>query len=40
MTEGGNKGGRPYDLVSLGADGAPGGEGDNRDVTSWEGDKG
>jgi len=27
----------PYDLLSYGADGAPGGEGDNRDVTSWEG---
>ena len=26
-----------YDLLSYGADGAPGGEGDNRDVTSWEG---
>lgn len=25
-----------YDLLSYGADGAPGGEGDNRDVTSWE----
>ena len=24
----------------LGADGAPGGDGDNRDVTSWEGDSG
>ena len=32
--------GRPYDLVSLGADGAPGGDGDNRDLTSWEGDTG
>src|SRR5437867_9987267 len=32
--------GRPYDLVSLGADGSPGGEGDNRDLLSWEGDKG
>jgi general secretion pathway protein G len=32
--------GRPYDLYSLGADGAPGGDGDNRDVTSWEGDTG
>jgi general secretion pathway protein G len=28
--------GRPYDLYSLGADGAPGGEGDNADVVSWE----
>jgi general secretion pathway protein G len=27
----------PYDLLSYGADGAPGGDGDNRDVTSWEG---
>ena len=27
----------PYDLFSYGADGAPGGEGDDRDVTSWEG---
>lgn len=26
----------PYDLYSHGADGAPGGSGDNRDVTSWE----
>ena len=26
-----------FDLLSYGADGAPGGEGDNRDVTSWEG---
>ncbi len=26
----------PYDLLSYGADGAPGGEGDNRDITSWE----
>ncbi len=25
-----------YDLLSYGADGAPGGEGENRDVTSWE----
>ncbi len=30
------EGGRPYDLYSLRADGAPGGEGPNRDVTSWE----
>jgi general secretion pathway protein G len=34
------EGGRPYDLLSYGADGAPGGEGDNRDVTSWGGDTG
>lgn len=26
----------PYDLVSYGADNAPGGEGDNRDIVSWE----
>ena len=26
----------PYDLVSYGADGAPGGEADNADITSWE----
>ncbi len=32
--------GRPYDLLSFGADGGPGGEGDNRDVASWEGDTG
>lgn len=32
--------GRPYDLFSYGADGAPGGESDNRDVTSWGGDTG
>jgi general secretion pathway protein G len=32
--------GRPYDLYSLGADGAPGGEDNNRDVTSWGGDSG
>ncbi len=25
-----------YDLFSYGADGAPGGEGENKDVTSWE----
>ena len=30
------EGGRPYDVYSLGADGAPGGDGNNRDVTSWE----
>ena len=34
------EGGRPYDLLSYGADGAPGGDSDNRDVTSWEGDTG
>ena len=27
--------GRPYDLYSLGADGAPGGTDENQDVTSW-----
>jgi general secretion pathway protein G len=26
---------RSYDLVSLGADGKPGGEGPDRDITSW-----
>ncbi len=25
-----------YDLYSLGADGQPGGEGENKDITSWE----
>jgi general secretion pathway protein G len=25
----------PYDLISYGADGVPGGDGDNRDITSW-----
>jgi general secretion pathway protein G len=25
----------PYDLISLGADGAEGGEGEDRDVVSW-----
>ncbi len=34
------EGGRPYDLVSYGADGAPGGDGNNRDVTSYDGDTG
>jgi general secretion pathway protein G len=29
--------GRPYDLFSFGADGAPGGEGDGRDINNWEG---
>lgn len=28
------EGGRPYDLFSYGADGAQGGEGDNRDITN------
>ena len=26
----------PFDIVSYGADGVAGGEGDNRDITSWE----
>lgn len=26
----------PYDIISYGADGVPGGDGDNRDITSWE----
>jgi general secretion pathway protein G len=34
------EGGRRYDLLSYGADGAPGGEGDDRDLLSWEGDVG
>ena len=34
------EGGRPYDLLSYGADGGPGGDGDNRDVTSYDGDTG
>jgi general secretion pathway protein G len=25
-----------YDLISLGADGQPGGEGENADITSWQ----
>lgn len=28
--------GRPYEIVSLGADGREGGEDENKDVTSWE----
>ena len=32
--------GRPYDIYSLGADGAPGGTDNNRDITSWGGDSG
>ena len=28
-----------YDLVSMGADGASGGEGENQDITSWQGIK-
>ncbi len=34
------EGGRPYDLLSYGADGGPGGDGDNRDITSYDGDTG
>ncbi|MGE5303751.1 MAG: type II secretion system major pseudopilin GspG [Alphaproteobacteria bacterium] len=26
----------PYDIISYGADGVSGGDGDNRDITSWE----
>ena len=26
----------PYDLYSLGADGQPGGEGENADITNWQ----
>ncbi len=26
----------PYDIISYGADGVPGGEGNDRDVVSWE----
>ena len=26
----------PFDVLSYGADGAPGGDGDNRDIASWE----
>ena len=26
----------PYDLFSLGADGSPGGDGENQDITNWE----
>lgn len=29
------EGGREYDLLTLGADGQPGGTGENTDVTSW-----
>jgi general secretion pathway protein G len=27
---------RPYDIVSLGGDGKEGGEGDGKDITSWQ----
>lgn len=30
------EGGRPYDLFSLGADNAPGGEGASQDIVSWQ----
>ena len=26
----------PYDLSALGADGAPGGDGENQDITNWQ----
>jgi general secretion pathway protein G len=26
----------PYDIISYGADGVPGGDGNNHDITSWE----
>jgi general secretion pathway protein G len=26
----------PFDIISYGADGVPGGDGDNRDITSWD----
>lgn len=29
--------GRPYDLLSYGEDGSPGGDGDGADITSWDG---
>lgn len=29
--------GRDYDLISYGADGQPGGDGENQDVVSWKG---
>ena len=32
--------GRPYDLFSYGSDGGPGGEGDGKDITSWDSDRG
>lgn len=31
------QGGRPYELLSYGADGSPGGDGDGTDIASWEG---
>jgi len=30
------QGGRPYDLLSYGDDGTPGGDGDGTDITSWD----
>ncbi len=30
------QGGGPYDIISFGADGKEGGDGGNKDVTSWE----
>jgi general secretion pathway protein G len=27
---------RPYDIMSYGMDGAPGGDGNNKDITSWQ----
>ena len=27
---------RPYDIISLGPDGKEGGDGDNKDITSWQ----
>jgi len=30
------EGGRPYDIISYGLDGSAGGEGENKDVSSWE----
>jgi len=27
---------RPFDIISFGADGKPGGEGENKDINSWE----
>lgn len=32
-------GGRPYEIISYGADGQPGGTGDNADISNW-GDEG
>ena len=27
---------RPYDIVSFGSDGKEGGDGDGKDITSWQ----